>query len=360
MKTTFRFLFCLSFFLLPFTFCLVPLSAQSPQKMSYQAVVRDAADNLITETQVGMQITVLQGSETGTAVYVEVQGPTTNKNGLITIEIGSGTTSDDFSAIQWDDGPFFLKTEIDPEGGSGYSITAVSQILSVPYALHSKTAENVTGALKSQVELLTEQLVLSGLFIKDIDGNIYRTVTIGDQVWLGENLKTTRFNDGMAIPNVTNDATWGSLTAMDAYCWYENEIENKDTYGAIYNWFAVQTGKLCPTGWHVPTQAEWITLMNELGGETEAGGKLKESGTDHWTDPNTGATNETGFTALPAGFRTNSTGNFSSMGSYGYWWSSTDITEVAYIGSVGYNSASLITNSVSFKSTGLSIRCVKD
>ena len=121
--------------------------AQSPEKMSYQAVVRDAGDNLVTSSNVGMQISILQGSANGTPVYVETQTPATNANGLVTIEIGTGTTSDDFSAINWANGPCFIKTETDPAGGTNYTITGTSQLLSVPYALHAKTAENITGTI---------------------------------------------------------------------------------------------------------------------------------------------------------------------------------------------------------------------
>ena len=120
--------------------------AQSPEKMSYQAVIRDASDNLITNTQIGMQISILQGSESGTTVYVETQTPTTNTNGLLSVEIGTGTVlSGDFTAIDWANGLYFIKTEIDPSGSTSYTITGTSQLLSVPYALHAKTAESVTG-----------------------------------------------------------------------------------------------------------------------------------------------------------------------------------------------------------------------
>jgi hypothetical protein len=119
------------------------LFAQSPEKMSYQAIIRDASNELITSSSVGMQISILQGSADGTALYTETQDPTTNENGLVTIEIGEGTTSDDFSAIDWANGPYFIKTETDPTGGTDYSITGVSQLLSVPYALHAKSAGRV-------------------------------------------------------------------------------------------------------------------------------------------------------------------------------------------------------------------------
>ncbi len=122
-------------------------SAQSPEKMSYQAVVRDGSNALVTSTAVGMQISILQGSASGTAVYVETQTPTSNANGLVSLEIGTGTTSDDFSAIDWSAGPYFIKTETDPTGGTSYTITGTSELLSVPYALHAKTAETLIGGI---------------------------------------------------------------------------------------------------------------------------------------------------------------------------------------------------------------------
>lgn len=122
--------------------------AQAPEKMSYQAVVRDGSNALVTSTAVGMQISILQYSASGTAVYVETQTPTSNINGLVSLEIGSGTVvSGDFTTIDWANGPYFIKTETDPTGGTSYTITGTSQLLSVPYALHAKTAETVTGTI---------------------------------------------------------------------------------------------------------------------------------------------------------------------------------------------------------------------
>ena len=122
---------------------MISIIAQSPEKMTYQALIRNSSDQLVKDQNVGMQISILQGSEGGSSVYTEVQTPSTNENGLVTIEIGTGTTTDDFSAIDWTSGPYFLKTEVDPEGGSSYSITGTSKLLSVPYALHATTAENL-------------------------------------------------------------------------------------------------------------------------------------------------------------------------------------------------------------------------
>jgi len=147
--------------------------------------------------------------------------------------------------------------------------------------------------------------------VKDIDGNVYKTVTIGTQVWMAENLKTTRDNDGRLIPY------WSAPDYLvGAYSWYNNDLSNKNTYGALYNWFAVGTGKLAPKGWHVPDFAEWNLLNTYLGANAAA--KLQETGSVHWLSPNPAATNESGFAALPAG--EGFSGGFSNMGTIADWW----------------------------------------
>lgn len=137
--------------------------------------------------------------------------------------------------------------------------------------------------------------------VTDVDGNVYQTIGIGSQFWIAENLKTTKYNDGTSIPLVTDNRDW-SLLFTPAYCWYNNdEINNKITYGALYNWYTLNTGKLCPSGWHVPNNTEWAVLASYLGGPEVAGGKMKVPGTDYWNSPNTGATNSSGFSAFPGG-----------------------------------------------------------
>ena len=155
---------------------------------------------------------------------------------------------------------------------------------------------------------------------QDGDGNNYPIVTIGTQTWMTENLKTTKYNDGTDIPLVIVDTAWNSLSTP-AYCWYNNDFINKVNYGALYNWYTVSTSKLCPKGWHVLSDAEWTVLTTYLG--DNAGGKLKEAGFTHWSSPNTVATNESGFTALPGGFRWSS-GYFYFVGYNGLWWSSSE------------------------------------
>ncbi|MDG1394950.1 MAG: fibrobacter succinogenes major paralogous domain-containing protein [Flavobacteriales bacterium] len=196
----------------------------------------------------------------------------------------------------------------------------------------------------------------------DQDGSVYKTVTIGTQIWMAENLRTTKYNDGTSIPNITSNSEWGSTTT-GAYCNYNNTNSNDTiaTFGRLYNWYAVNTGKLAPTGWHVPSDAEWGQLTTYLGGESVAGGKLKETGTTHWDSPNTSATNETGFTALPGGYL-NSSGAFYTIGDYGYWWSVTGLdadATYAYCRNVRYNDSN-VQGGYDYKELGFSVRCVRD
>ncbi len=176
-----------------------------------------------------------------------------------------------------------------------------------------------------------------------------------------ENLKTTKFSDGTSIPFVTDNSTWGNL-ATPGYCWYNNDLANKNIYGALYNWYAVNTGKLCPKGWHVPSDAEWTTLTAFLGGEIVAGGKLKETGNSHWNaflDPEPLTTNETGFTALPGGLR-RLDGMYNNLGDYVYWWSSTDDdATTAWFRAIRNWLSSTLTSSTD-KENGFSVRCLKD
>ncbi len=196
--------------------------------------------------------------------------------------------------------------------------------------------------------------------VTDKDGNVYNAVIIGTQCWLKENLKTTKYNDNTAIPNVTDNAAWTGL-GTGAYSWYNNDYNTYgSTYGALYNWYAGNTAKLCPTGWHVPTDAEWTTLTDNLGGESVAGGKMKESGTAHWNSPNTDADNSSGFTVLPGGYRGYGNGLFYALGNNANFWTATGFNGVgAWDRYLGYDNAN-VGRSVSYKTTGVSARCLKD
>jgi len=199
----------------------------------------------------------------------------------------------------------------------------------------------------------------NGSSVSDFDGNIYHTMTIGTQIWMVENLKTTHYSDGSPIPNISNNTAWANL-ATGAYCNYNNDTNNVITYGRLYNWFAISGSRnLAPTGWHIPTDSDWATLENYLGGESISGGKLKEVGTTHWQSPNTGATNLTGFTALPGGYR-KYTGSFGYIGVYGDFWTSTEDPPLnALMQGMSYN-YNYVNNFYYYKNGGYSVRCIKD
>ncbi|MFT5884938.1 MAG: hypothetical protein ACI9IP_001398 [Arcticibacterium sp.] len=185
-------------------------------------------------------------------------------------------------------------------------------------------------------------------------------------MWMAENLKTTRYNDGEAIPIKTDNTDWETASSdrAPAYTWYDNESANLITYGALYNWYAIDTSSngsknVCPTGWHLPTDGEWTTLESYLGGAVAAGGKMKEAGLAHWTTPNEGATNESGFAGLPGGIRFTN-GAFFFIGDFGDWWSSTsNNTTNAWYRYLDYNSDD-VSRSDSNKGFGFSVRCLRD
>ncbi len=240
----------------------------------------------MTNTQIGMEINIRRGSVSGTIVYTETQTPTTNANGLVSIEIGGG---EGFNAIDWSAGPYFIETKTDLTGGTNYTITGTNQLLSVPYALHAKTAETVAyvDALLARIEALEESDLLNNGFTDSRDGTHYNAVKIGNQVWMAENLKY--------LPSVVGPGT-GSQTTPYYYVYgYDSTVvadakatSNYTTYGVLYNWPAAMNEATssssnpsgvqgaCPTGWHLPSDAEWTELTDYLGGTSVAGGKLKE------------------------------------------------------------------------------------
>ena len=198
-------------------FLTATLWAQSPEKMSYQAVIRNSSNALVTNTQVGMQISILQSQEDGTVVYAETQTPTTNSNGLVSVEIGAGTVvSGDFSTINWANGPYFMKTETDPTGGANYTITGVSQLLSVPYALHAKTAESIEGTINETDPGFTSSQA-ANITATDITnlGNLSGTNT-GDQDISGIAANAAAITDEIARATAAEETIAGDITALEA------------------------------------------------------------------------------------------------------------------------------------------------
>jgi len=206
--------------------------------------------------------------------------------------------------------------------------------------------------------------------MSDLEGNLYRIVNIDDQVWMAENLRTAKYNDGTDIQLVTDVSQWNDLTT-GAYCWYDNDsAKYEKKYGKLYNWFVMNEDKICPDGWHVPSDDEWQKLemylgmiQNEAnqsgvrGGTENIGGKMKESSTKFWISPNSGANNESGFTALPGGSR-NST--YGWIGEQAYWWSSTELYSSSAFYRNLYANQTYVFRQATEKRTGMSIRCVKD
>jgi uncharacterized protein (TIGR02145 family) len=219
--------------------------------------------------------------------------------------------------------------------------------------------------------------------VTDIDGNTYQAVQIGQQIWMAENLKVTRYADGTSIPLVEDAATWGAFSSSDkAYCWHDNSVSARDVYGGLYTWAAAMNGAssssnnpsgvqgVCPNGWHLPSDAEWKQLEMYLGMSqadadntgfrgVDEGGKLKEAGTVHWDSPNTGATNESGFTALPGSDRVQD-GGFGRTGIYAHFWTATETGgDNARSRYLDYLSAG-VARGENIKREGYSIRCVRD
>ena len=200
--------------------------------------------------------------------------------------------------------------------------------------------------------------------LTDQDGNTYKTIQIGTQTWMAENLRTTKYRNGVPIPEVTNK--WKDLTT-GAYCNYNNDTSLVSIYGRLYNWYAVKDNRsLAPTGWHIPSNAEWATLSSYLIGESFAGGKLKEQGSTHWSRPNKGATNETGFTALPGGLNGNvdAQDQFSGIGLEGYWWTTNENSlggaAYSYCLYYYYPSSNPFAHPYLGQTNGFSVRCLKD
>lgn len=248
-----------------------------------------------------------------------------------------------------------------PGAGGNFSFLACGNSLTIqayssePWAAGNPLTINLSGNT-ANVDAMRVCGVAGGT-VTDIDGNQYPTVIIGTQEWMQENLKTTKFADGSIIPNVTENNAWVQLSTP-AWCNYDNNAFQGSMYGKLYNWYTVTDSHgLCPAGWHVPTDAEWTTLTDYLGGLGIAGGKMKT--VTGWNSPNTGATNTSGFSGLPGGFRSNDSGSFVSIDIYGYWWSSTDDNGFAWAFGLR-NTSNAAFGYATNKEIGSSVRCLKD
>ena len=257
---------------------------------------------------------------------------------------------------------------IDGWGTGSFTSSLTGLTAGTTYYVRAYATNNLGTAYGKNVSFVTNGEGGETDRISDIDGNIYNTITIGSQTWMKENLKTTKYNDGIPIPNVTDNAIWIS-TFEHAYCWYNNDISNKEIYGALYNYYAVSTEKLCPYGWHVPNDDDWKVLEGYLGmssseldkfgrrGTGSVGNKLKEGGDVHWLSPSSGpnmGTNESGFTALPGGVRYLDNGAFWHLKGEGFWWGAK-----GYMRFLTYDYSG-VTRNIFYERNGLSVRCIKD
>ena len=382
-------------------------NAQAPQGFNYQATVRNSAGALIVNQNVNFKFNIMLNSATSLPVFSETHLAPTDDLGQVNLVIGTGTaTTGSFSTINWGTGNYYLGIELNT--GSGYVAMGTTQLLSVPYALYANSSGNTQAATPNLADVLAVNNGANNLQIKSlanpteiqdaatkgyIDSQITAlqaqitalqnanvtplpNVTIGTQIWSSTNLDVTTYRDGTPIPQVTDPTAWAGLTT-GAWCYYNNDPANGAVYGKLYNWYAVAgihdaaslnnpslRKQFAPQGWHIPSDAEWTTLTNFLGGSTLAGGKMKstgtiQAGTGLWASPNAAATNESGFTGLPAGFR-NSNGPFDFIGYYGMWWSSSEPnTASAWIRYLDYDDGSAYRTNYA-KDYGFSVRCVRD
>lgn len=272
-----------------------------------------------------------------------------------------------FLEYQWD-------TDDLPEGN--YTLTAVAR-------------DDNSGAVADNIILVLD--VTGGLnpslsygTVADYDGNNYATLEIGDQTWMAENLRVTHYADGAAIPQITEESEWEQMDfSTEAYCWYDNLDENRDVYGGLYTWAAAvyasslgdsvpaQIQGVCPDGWHLPGDQEWKNLETFLGMTqeqadkpdwrgTDEGGQVKERGFSHWDVPNSGGDNSSGFTVLPAGFRSPKGGFYSQGQDAGFWtMDEADLNGKAWYRTISYSKEKIYRH-YNDKKIGLSVRCVKD
>jgi uncharacterized protein (TIGR02145 family) len=262
------------------------------------------------------------------------------------------------------------------QNGNNFGSLAFRDANNIFWAGYFKGNVNVTGTMRIQGGEPGEGKVLtsdangaadwqpataavgSALSCIDIDGNAYPTIIIGDQIWMAENLRVTKYRNGNTIPIVTTNAAWTTLTS-GALCWYDNWQSTNAKYGPVYNWHAVNDPRgLCPEGWRAPTDDEWTAFTNMLGGSSVAGGKLKAVST-LWNSPNTDATNSTGFSGLPGGLR-RTTGAFNYIGTVGFWWSATENSSTrAWSQEINFSVGNVFRNDKD-KISGLSVRCLRD
>jgi uncharacterized protein (TIGR02145 family) len=356
--------------------------------MSYQAVVRDNSNQVVSNRTVRVRVGVLPDNANAASVYTETHQVVTNAQGVLALEIGGGTVSSgSYADIPWSKGKLFLKTELDPSGGTNYTLTGTTQLLTVPFSNYAseipvtKSGDTVTIG-KAKLLLPGSVLLGSGSItppppsppaacppqdvfnpnvsygsLTDQEGNVYKTVVIGNQEWMAENLRTARYRNGDVIPYVVSTTSWLGLTS-GATVWYNHDsTQFHCSFGRFYNWYAVtDPRKICPTGWHVPTDDDWTVLAMSLGGPSVAGPKMKSS--TGWAKDN--GTNSSGFTGRPSGYRSGD-GNAYNQTLEGFWWSTLEAgNDAGFFRYLSVNFVDLGRSNWPKRGTGLSVRCLKD
>jgi uncharacterized protein (TIGR02145 family) len=337
--------------------------SQAPQKINFQSVLRNSSGEVVSNKSVKLKISLLQGSMMDTVVYIETHNKTTDISGLISLKIGNGSIlKGGFDTIRWGIAPHFIKLEVDFAGGNNFVLLGTQELMSVPYALYANNANNADsiGDFSSSDVANQLKILKSHFSIIDIDGNRYNYVSIGNQIWMAENLRVSRYRNGESIAIVTDNTAWSGLRT-GGRSWYNNDSTTYEyPYGNLYNWYAVADNRgICPTGWHVPSDAEWTTLTTYLGGEIVAGGKMKSTGTAYWKYVNTGATNESGFSVLPGGYRVN-VGSFFNISSTAFFWSATELDNNLAWNRHLHNNFGNVNRLYDYKSDGASVRCLRD
>ena len=365
--------------------------AQNIPGINYQALVRDINGQAIASQNIQIRVSILQDSTTGTVVYKESHNVATNSFGQLNLSIGEGEVlQGTFNAINWGSAPFFLKTEIDLNYSGTFHELEVVKFYSVPYSQCSDISKGIPSMSYAErdaienpwpgmqifntttnclnfytgttwLETCGNEITCGEPFTDSRDGQQYNTVKIGSQCWMAENL---------AYLPEASPSSEGSDTDPYYYVYdYQgtniaeaNSTNNYQNYRTLYNWSASLT--VCPDGWHLPTNAEWIVLTGYLDGESVAGGKMKSTRTEpdphpRWNSPNTGATNSSGFSGLPGGYR-NPDDSFNRLGIYGYFWSSTESSTTDAVRLVMDYSGVYANRGGTTKGCGFLVRCLRD
>jgi len=336
--------------------------------------------NLIAILSIGLLITIssckkeepVQLATLTTSVIINITNTSAISGGNISNSGGGDITA---RGIVWNTSPNPTTANNSTTNGNGngnYTSNLTGLTANTTYYVRAYATNSAGTAYGNELSFTTGSGLLNPNLtygsMTDQDGNTYATIVIGTQEWMAENLRTTSYANGDPIPNITNNTQWSNLTT-GAWSHYNNDSQYENPYGKLYNWYTVvDTRNVCPTGWHVPSDAEWTVLSDYLGGENVAGGKMKSTGTQDWFDskdspywqyPNTDATNESGFSGLPGGFRYY-LGSFYFIGGSGYWWSSTEYdTYSAWYRYLYYFNGD-VGRDYGTKGSGFSVRCLRD